>query len=215
MGFRPPAEEAVSGNCDIFVAIIQDIPALSAYGRKSFLFANIVGGELSKMPSQSVLEQKQGVVQDLKVKIDGAVAGVLVDYKGISVADDTKLRRELREAGVDYAVVKNTLLRRAVEGTAYEALTDSLAGSTALAVSSDPVAAAKILDKFAMATKGTFALKSGFVEGKVLDQAGIVALAKLPGKEQLLVQLLSVLNGNIRGLAAALQAVADKAEPAA
>ena len=148
------------------------------------------------MPSEKTLQAKQEVVAQLKTKLDGAVAGVLVDYRGITVADDTKLRRELREAGIDYSVVKNTLLRRALEGTDYSEMASVLENTTAFAVShEDPVAAAKILSKFAEDSKGSFA---------------IIALAKLPSKEQLLVQLLSVLNGNIRGLAVALNAIAEK-----
>ncbi len=163
------------------------------------------------MPSEKTLQAKQEVVAQLKQKLDGAVAGVLVNYRGISVADDTKLRRELREAGVDYAVVKNTLLRRALEGTEYGEIASVLEDTTAFAVShEDPVAAAKILVKFADDSKSTFAVKAGFVEGKVLDVAGVTELAKLPSKEQLLVQLLSVLNGNIRGLAVALNAIVEK-----
>ncbi|MDY4192222.1 MAG: 50S ribosomal protein L10 [Oscillospiraceae bacterium] len=163
------------------------------------------------MPSEKVLKDKQQVVADLKSKLEGAVAGVLVDYKGITVANDTKLRRELREANVEYSVVKNTLLRFAMKGVGYEELCGVLENTTALAIShDDPVAAAKILAKYAEESKGSFSLKAGFVEGKTLDQAGVSALAKLPSKEQLLVQLLSVLNGNIRGLAVALNAIAEK-----
>ncbi|MBR2636038.1 MAG: 50S ribosomal protein L10 [Oscillospiraceae bacterium] len=163
------------------------------------------------MPSEKALLAKQEVVAQLKSKLDGAVAGVLVDYKGITVADDTKLRRELREAGVDYSVVKNTLLRRALADTEYAEISSVLENTTAFAVShEDPVAAAKILQKFSDDSKGKFVIKAGFVEGKVLDAEGINALAKLPNKEQLLVQLLSVLNGNIRGLAVALNAIVEK-----
>ncbi|MDD3193137.1 MAG: 50S ribosomal protein L10 [Oscillospiraceae bacterium] len=163
------------------------------------------------MPSEKALQAKQEVVVQLKNELNGAVAGVLVDYKGITVADDTKLRRELREAGVDYAVVKNTLLRRALEGTEYSEMASVLENTTAFAVShEDPVAAAKILSKFAENSKDGFSVKAGFVEGKVLDAAGVTALAKLPSREQLLVQLLSVLNGNIRGLAIALNAIVEK-----
>lgn len=165
------------------------------------------------MPSEKALQSKQEIVAQMKSELDGAVAGVLVDYKGITVANDTKLRRELREAGVDYSVVKNTLLRLALQDTDYSAMTSVLENTTAFAVShEDPVAAAKILAKFAEDSKGAFAIKAGFVEGKVLDVAGVNALAKLPSKEQLLVQLLSVLNGNIRGLAVALNAIAEKNE---
>ena len=163
------------------------------------------------MPSEKALLAKQEVVAQLKSKLDGAVAGVLVDYKGITVADDTKQRRELREAGVDYSVVKNTLLRRALADTEYAEISSVLENTTAFAVShEDPVAAAKILQKFSDDSKGKFVIKAGFVEGKVLDAEGINALAKLPNKEQLLVQLLSVLNGNIRGLAVALNAIVEK-----
>ena len=97
------------------------------------------------MPSEEALQAKQEAVAQLKSKLDGAVAGVLVDYRGITVADDTKFRRELREAGIDYSVVKNTLLRRALEGTEYSEMVSVLENTTAFAVShEDPVAAAKI-----------------------------------------------------------------------
>ncbi len=163
------------------------------------------------MPSEKVLVQKQNVVAELKAKLDKSVAGVLVDYKGISVADDTKLRKELREAGVDYAVVKNTLLKRAVEEAGYAELSSVLEGTTAFACSeSDPVAAARILAKFANNSKGAFSIKAGFVEGKVLDVAGVDDLAKLPSREQLLGQLLSVLTADLSGLARALNAIAEK-----
>lgn len=166
------------------------------------------------MPSEKVLQSKKETVAQLKDKLGGAVAGVLVDYKGINVADDTKLRRELSKAGVEYSVVKNTLLRFALQDGPYADMIPVLENTTALAISGeDPVAAAKILSDYSEKTKGAFAIKSGFVEGKVLDVAGITALAKLPSKEQLLVQLLSVLNGNIRGLAVALNAIAEKGEP--
>lgn len=165
------------------------------------------------MPSEKALQSKQEIVAQMKSELNGAVAGVLVDYKGITVANDTKLRRELREAGVDYSVVKNTLLRLALQDTDYSEMASVLENTTAFAVShEDPVAAAKILAKFSEDSKGAFAIKAGFVEGKVLDAAGVSALAKLPSREQLLVQLLSVLNGNIRGLAVALHAIAEKNE---
>lgn len=174
------------------------------------------------MPSEKVLEQKKGIVADLTKTLQESVAGVLVDYKGISVAEDTKLRRELREAGVHYFVVKNTLLRFAAKEAGYDELTGVLEGTTALAVSKDdPVAAAKILSKFAAGTKDKFNLKAGFVEGKVLDPQGVEALAKLPSKEVLVAQVLcalnspisglaNVLNANIRGLAIVLNAIAEK-----
>jgi len=174
------------------------------------------------LPSEKVLQQKAEVVADLKQKLEKSVAGVLVDYKGISVANDTKLRKELREAGVDYAVVKNTLLRFAAKDVGYEGLSSVLEGTTALAVSeTDPVAAAKILAKYAEDSKGAFKIKAGFVEGKVLDANSVNELAKLPSREVLVARVLgglnapisgfvNVLNGNIKGLVVALNAIAEK-----
>lgn len=163
------------------------------------------------MPSVMVLNQKKEVVETLKEKLSSSVAGVVVDYKGITVEDDTKLRRELREAGVEYSVVKNTLLRFAAKEVGYGELENVLEGTTALAVSKeDPVAAARILTKFADASKGKFVVKAGFVDGGVIDAAKVNELGKLPGKEQLLSMLCSALQGNIRGLAVALNAIAEK-----
>lgn len=163
------------------------------------------------LPSEKILLQKKQAVRELTEKLRGAVAGVLVDYKGISVADDTKLRKELREAGVEYAVVKNTMLRFAAKELGYDELIPSLEGTTALAVSAeDPVAAAKVLTKYADASKGKFVVKAGFVDGGVIDAAKVTELGKLPSRDQLLAQLLSVLLGNVKGLAIALNAIAEK-----
>lgn len=174
------------------------------------------------MPSEKVLQQKQQLVAELTDKLSNAVAGVIVDYRGINVADDTKLRKELREAGVDYFVVKNTMLRFAAEKAGLEDINSVLEGTTAIALSEDPVAAAKILCKFAKETENdSFAVKSGFVDGKVLSVAEIEELAKLPSKEVLVAKVLGGLNGpisgfanvlsaNIRGLVIALNQIAQK-----
>ena len=163
------------------------------------------------MPSEKILESKKGIVADLEQKLKGAVAGVIVDYKGISVADDTKLRKELREAGVEYRVVKNTLLGFAAKNSGLEEMCSVLEGTTALAISeSDVVAPAKILGKYAEGSKGKFSVKAGFMDGKVISVDEVMALSKLPGKEQLLSMLLSALTGNVRGLAVALNAIAEK-----
>ncbi len=174
------------------------------------------------MPSEKVLQEKQQLVAELVEKIKGAQAGVVCDYKGITVDNDTKLRRALRKAGVEYVVVKNTLLRRVAEQTGLEGLTPYLNGMTSLAFSSDPVAPAKVINDFITKTKGTtFSVKAGFVEGKVIDAKGVTALAELPSREVLIAQVLgglnapisglvNVLNGNIRGLVVALQAIVDK-----
>lgn len=163
------------------------------------------------MPSENVLISKKQQVEELTQKLSTACAGVVVDYKGITVANDTKLRKELREAGVDYAVVKNTMLRFAAKNANLEGLSTVLDGTTALAVSAnDPVAAAKILAKYSEDSKGKFVIKAGFVDGNVIDANKTIELGKLPSKEQLLCQLLSVLNGNIRGLAVALNKIAEQ-----
>ena len=162
------------------------------------------------MPSELTLNKKKEYVSQLREKVENSVAGVVVSYQGISVADDTSLRKELREAGIDYTVVKNTMLRFAVEGTAFADLSNVLEGSTALAVSNeDPIAAAKILAKYADKIE-SFELKAGYLDGKVLDAAGIAEIAKLPGKQELLSMLCSALSGNIRGLAVAINAIAEK-----
>jgi large subunit ribosomal protein L10 len=174
------------------------------------------------LPSEKVLEQKKQVVVDLNAKVTGAMAGVLVDYKGINVEDDTKLRKDMREAGVDYAVVKNTLLRFAIKGTPYESLEGLLEGTTSLAVSADDaVAPAKVLAKYMEGKNPKVKVKAGFVDGKVIDVAGVEALAKLPSKEVLIAQVLgglnapisgfaNVLNANLKGLVVALNAIAEK-----
>ena len=174
------------------------------------------------MPSEKILNQKKEAVAQLTSKLQGAVAGVVVDYKGITVADDTKLRKELREAGVEYSVVKNSLLRFAVKEVGYEALTPVLEGTTAIAISdSDQVAAAKILTKYAEDSKGKFVVKAGFVDGNALDAAGVKELAELPPKEVLVAKALgglnapisgfvTVLNGTLKGLVVALNAIAEK-----
>lgn len=162
------------------------------------------------MPSEKVLELKKQQVADLKARLDGACAGVLVDYRGISVADDTQLRKELREAGVQYTVSKNTLLHLAFAGTPYEALDSVLEGTTAIATSTDDyVAAARILGKYADKSD-SFNLKGGFLDDEVIDLAKLQSLAKLPSREVLLATVLSAFNAPIAAFARAIQAVVDK-----
>jgi len=172
------------------------------------------------MPSEKVLNEKKVIVEALEQKLS-APSGVFVDYKGITVAEDTALRRELRNAGVEYAVVKNTLTRFAAKNVGLEGLDEILNGTTALAISTtDMIAPAKILVEFAKKNP-KFKIKKGFVEGKVIDANGVTALAELPSKEVLIAQVLgglnapisgfvNVLNGNIRGLVVALNAIAEK-----
>ena len=175
------------------------------------------------MPNAKVLSEKQAVVAELTEKLKGAASGVLVDYKGITVAEDTALRAELRKNDVEYAVVKNTLVRFAINNCGMEALDDVLNGTTSLAIShSDPIAPMRVINKFAKQFNGAkFTIKAGFMDGKVLSMDEIMALAELPSKEVLLSMLLSAMQGPVRGLAVsldatisglarALQAVADQ-----
>ena len=162
------------------------------------------------MPNAKVLEQKQQLVAELSEKIGKAITGVVVDYSGTSVADDTTLRKELRENGVDYFVVKNTLLGRAVAGTELEGMKEVLEGTTAIALSeTDYTAAARILCKFAE-THESFKVKAGFLDGKLIDLDTIDSLAKLPSKEVLLATVLSAFQAPIAAFARAVQAIVDK-----
>ena len=174
------------------------------------------------MPNEKILQQKKEAAVRLAEQIKNACAGVLVDYKGINVEEDTKLRRELRVAGVDYAVVKNSLLHFAFQDVGFDALLPVLKGSTALATSADdPVAPARILNGYAKKSQGKYTIKAGFVDGHTVSTDEVTALADLPSREVLISRLLgslgspisgllSVLNGNIRGLAVALNAIAEK-----
>ncbi|MBQ8209817.1 MAG: 50S ribosomal protein L10 [Clostridia bacterium] len=170
------------------------------------------------MPSAKVLEQKKQQVAELSEKLNSAVAGVIVDYKGTSVADDTVLRATLRNAGVDYAVVKNTLLTLAIKGTALEGLTSVLEGTTALAVSKDDcVASAKILSEFA-SKHDNFSIKGGFLEGEVISLDKIDSLAKLPSREVLLATVAAAFQAPMASFARAINAIVEKdgeAAPAA
>jgi large subunit ribosomal protein L10 len=177
--------------------------------------------EVNNLPSAQVLEQKKARVAELTERLKKSCTGVLVDYKGINVADDVKLRKELREAGVNYEVVKNTLLKLAVEEAGLSGLHSVLEGTTALAVSeTDYVAAARILVKYTDVNKN-FTIKAGFVDGGVINGTSVLELSKLPSRGELVAKALgglnapivgfvSVLNANLRSLVVALSAIAEK-----
>ena len=162
------------------------------------------------MPSTAVLEKKKQMVADLSERIKNSCAGVVVDYKGINVEDDTKLRRELREAGVEYSVVKNSILGRAAQDAGLEGLDSVLEGTTAIATSADDyVASARILQKYAD-SHDNFSLKSGYLDGEVSSMEKLIALAKLPSREVLLATVCSVFNAPIAAFARGVQAIVDK-----
>lgn len=165
-------------------------------------------------------EEKARVIEELAGKLRGNSA-VLVDYQGINVAQSTDLRRQSRENGVEFVVAKNTLTKRAADEAGIDGLAEYLVGTTALAFSEDPVASAKLMAKFADEVE-SFALKGGLLEGeRVLDEAEVVALSKLPGREQLIAQIVggisspltgfvTVLNNTIQGLVVALGQIAEQ-----
>lgn len=162
------------------------------------------------MPSTVVLEKKKAQVEALAERIKGSVAGVVVDYKGINVEDDTKLRKELREAGVEYTVVKNSILKRAADAAGFSGMDPVLEGTTAIATSAeDYVASARILQKYADA-HDFFNVKSGYLDGEVIELSKIEALAKLPSREVLLATVCNVFNAPIAAFARAVQAIVDK-----
>ncbi len=175
------------------------------------------------MPNAKVLSEKQAIVAQLTDTLKNATSGVLVDYKGITVAEDTALRAELRAAGVEYSVVKNTLVRFALDSTGLNELDEVLHGTTSLAVTTgDPIAPMRIVNKYAKQMGDRFNIKAGFMEGKVLPLADVAALSELPSKEALLGQVLGTMLAPITSLAIVLKAIAEKqggfveaAEPAA
>ena len=163
------------------------------------------------MPSNAILEQKKQVVADLAEQIKTSASGVVVNYQGITVENDTKLRKALREAGVKYVVMKNTLTGRACDMCGYGDMKQYLNGMTAIAISSpeDPIAPAKILKEYAEKIE-SFKILAGYCDGQVLDAAGVNSLAEIPSKETLIAKFLGSIKSPIYNFAYALQAIIDK-----
>lgn len=156
------------------------------------------------------VEEKKPIVQEIKDNLDGAKSVVLIDYLGITVDQDTKLRRATREAGVTYKVYKNTMVNLAIEGTEFADLAKDLEGPTALAISKeDATAPARVVAKFAKDIKA-LSLKSGVVEGTYYDEAGINVIATIPSKEELLSKLLGSLQSPITNFARVINQVAEQ-----
>ena len=170
------------------------------------------------MPNAKVLSEKQAIVAELTEKIQKATSGVIVDYKGITVEEDTALRKECRESNVDYAVVKNTMLRFAFNNTGLNELDGLLNGTTSLALSEDAVAPARVMADYAKKLDGKFEIKGGFMDGKPVDLATIQSLASIPALPVLQAQFLGTMLAPITGLAVVLKQIAEKngeAAPAA
>ena len=162
------------------------------------------------MPNAKVLSEKQAIVASLTEKLQGSAAGVIVDYKGITVAEDTALRAECRKNDVEYAVVKNTLLRFAFNNTGLNDLDDLLNGTTSLALCDDPVAPARVMANYAKKLDGKFEIKGGFMDGKPVDLATIQSLASIPALPVLQAQVLGTMLAPITGLAVVLKQIAEK-----
>ena len=162
------------------------------------------------MSSAKILAAKQSAVAELTEQLKASQAGVLVNYYKTTVDDDTNLRKELTKAGVTYKVVKNTQLKFVFENLGYTDLNSHLEGMTAIAYSeTDPVAPAKILSKFAKEHED-YTIKAGYVDGGVIDAAGVENLASIPSKEGLIAKLLGSIQSPLYGLAYVLQGKIDK-----
>ena len=162
------------------------------------------------MPSKSILEKKQQIVADLAEQIKASASGVLVNYQGITVEADTAMRKALREAGVDYKVIKNSLTGRACKEAGYSEMEQYLNGMTAIAISEkDPVAPAKILKDYAEKIE-SFKILAGYVDGAVINEKTVVELANIPSKETLIAKFLGSIQSPLYGFAYAIQAIVDK-----
>ncbi len=160
------------------------------------------------------VEDKKAIVADVGAQLAAAQTVVLAEYRGIPVEQLTKLRASARDQGVYLRVLKNTLARRATQGTQFEPLADSMVGPLIYGISADPIASAKVLQNFAK-TQDQLIIKAGLYNGKLLDVAGVKALATIPSRDELLSQLLGVMLAPVSAMARVLGAVAaQKAEGA-
>ncbi len=160
------------------------------------------------------VEDKKAIVADVGAQLAAAQTVVLAEYRGIPVEQLTKLRASARDQGVYLRVLKNTLARRATQGTQFEPLADSMVGPLIYGISADPIASAKVLQNFAK-TQDQLVIKAGLYNGKLLDVAGVKALATIPSRDELLSQLLGVMLAPVSAMARVLGAVAaQKAEGA-
>ena len=162
------------------------------------------------MPNAKVLSEKQAIVAALTEKLQNSAAGVIVDYKGITVAEDTELRAECRKNNIEYAVIKNTLLRFAFNNCGLNELDEQLNGTTSLAIAADPVAPARVMADYAKKLKDKFEIKGGFMEGKVVSMDTVNALASIPALPVLQAQVLGTMLAPISALACVIKQIAEK-----
>ena len=184
------------------------LPMIEGLRTQSFKIYKEVHLDVAKV------ELKQPIVAAIAEDIKDAQSVVIVDYRGLTVAQDTELRKQLREAGVIYKVYKNTMMNFAVEGTQFEGLKDYFEGPSAIAICyDDPTVAAGILSKY-MKTAKTLEFKAGVIEGTCYDAKGMVAVADIPSREVLLSRLLGSFQGPMASFARVIKAIADKDETA-
>ncbi len=163
------------------------------------------------MPNAKVLSEKQAIVNALAERIKSAESGVLVDYKGITVAEDTALRTELRKDEVNYTVVKNTLTRKALDMLGMEGLDHVLNGTTSLATAdNDPIAPFRIISDYSKKLGDRFNIKAAFMDGKILSDAEIAEISELPSKDALYAKVLGTMIAPITGLAVCLGQILEQ-----
>lgn len=165
----------------------------------------------SHMPNAKVLSEKQAIVDALAERIKNASAGILVDFKGITVSEDTALRTELRKDEVEYTVVKNTLTRKALDKLGMNKLDSVLSGTTSLATAeNDPIAPFRIITDYSKKLGDRFNVKAAFMEGKILSEAEIAEMAELPSKDALYAKVLGTMIAPITGLAVCLGQILEQ-----
>ena len=163
------------------------------------------------MPNAKVLSEKQAIVEALAARIKNAEAGILVDYKGITVEEDTALRSEMRKDAINYTVVKNTLTRKALDSLGMEGLDHVLNGTTSLATTEgDPIAPFRIVTDYSKKLGDRFNVKAAFMEGKILSEAEIAEISELPGKDALYAKVLGTMIAPITGLAVCLGQILEQ-----
>lgn len=203
---RTPTEERSILKYDLSTSMSLDIEVFYIYICRRCKLTNLQGGA----PFVAKVELKQPVVQAIAEDVKDATSVVLVDYRGLTVAEDTEMRKQLREAGVVYKVCKNTMMKRAFEGTDFAALDEHLEGPSAIAISKDDATApARILAKFAKDAKA-LELKAGVVEGQKYDAAALTELAKIPSREVLLSRLLGSMQSPITNFARVIKQIAEQ-----
>ena len=178
---------------------------------RSFIYCvptNSMKGE-NRM-SKAIWQEKQVIIDEIKEKLENAEAAVVIDYMGITVAEADAMRKQLREADVDYTVYKNTLVKRAIEGTKYEGLADALAGPSALAISqTDATAPARVLNKVMKEFK-KMEFKAGVIEGELFDAAGVQAIADIPSRDERIAKFMGSIQSPIANFARVINQIAEQ-----